>query len=84
MTRSTTTALLELWLPAIPSSIRDARVAAGEVVTELGGSERLVDDVRLCVSEAVTNAVRHAYEAVPGAAQICLWREDDELESSRP
>jgi stage II sporulation protein AB (anti-sigma F factor) len=56
-----TTTRLELQLPAVPTSIRTAREAVAEVVEELDAGDRLADDARLCVSEAVTNVVRHAY-----------------------
>jgi two-component sensor histidine kinase len=59
-----TTTLLELALPAVPGSVREARDAVGRVVDEIDGGDRLVDDVRLCVSEAVTNSVRHAYTGI--------------------
>jgi two-component sensor histidine kinase len=71
---------LELALPAIPASVRRAREAAGEAVTNAGGDHRLADDVRLCVSEAVSNVVRHAYSgARRGEAKIVVEREDGEL-----
>ena len=52
---------LELSLPAIPQSVHDARTAVGELVSRLTEKDSVVADVRLCVSEAVTNVVRHAY-----------------------
>jgi anti-sigma regulatory factor (Ser/Thr protein kinase) len=59
-----TTTLLALTLPALPASIRAARSAVEQTVRPLV-AERLYDDIRLCVSEATTNAVRHAYEQGP-------------------
>ena len=56
---------LALSLPAVPSSVRKARVSVGRQRLELGASERVVDDIRLCVSEAVSNVVRHAYGTRP-------------------
>jgi len=73
------TTCLELSLRATPSSVREARNAAGEIVAEFTVSDRLVDDVRLCVSEAVTNVVRHAYGTKRGSVEIVVEREDDEL-----
>jgi serine/threonine-protein kinase RsbW len=35
-----------------------------EIAASAGASERVVEDVRLCVGEAVTNAVLHAYRDV--------------------
>lgn len=70
---------LELSLAATPSNIRTARVAVGEAAAEHVESDRLVDDVRLCVSEAVTNVVRHAYGTKRGAVEVVVEREGDEL-----
>lgn len=77
---SRTATRLELVLPAVPVSVRRAREAVGEAVESAGGDHRLADDVRLCVSEAVSNVVRHAYAGVPrGEAEVVVEREDDEL-----
>lgn len=73
------TSCLELSLRATPLSVREARNAAGEVAAELTTSDRLVDDVRLCVSEAVTNVVRHAYGTKRGSLDVVVEHEDDEL-----
>jgi anti-sigma regulatory factor (Ser/Thr protein kinase) len=70
---------LELSLPAVPQCIRQARLAVGDAVASLASKNGLVDDVRLCVSEAVTNAVRHAYGPRRGRVDIVVEREDDEL-----
>jgi anti-sigma regulatory factor (Ser/Thr protein kinase) len=71
---------LELSLPAIPSSVRVARAAVTEAVAPFA-SDELTDDVRLCVSEAVTNAVRHAYgpDDTGGEVEILVVRLEDEL-----
>jgi len=75
-----TATCLELALPAVPASVRRAREAVGEAVASAVGDHRLADDVRLCVSEAVSNVVRHAYDgARRGGAEIVVEREDAEL-----
>ena len=43
-----------------------ARSALREFALAAGASEQQVDDVRLAGSEAVTNAVVHAYRDQPG------------------
>jgi anti-sigma regulatory factor (Ser/Thr protein kinase) len=70
---------LELSVPALPRCVRVARLAVGEAVVSLASTKRLVDDVRLCVSEAVTNVVRHAYGRRDGRVDIVVERDDDEL-----
>jgi stage II sporulation protein AB (anti-sigma F factor) len=67
---------LEMSLPALPASARRARVAVADAVAELGIDERTVDDVRLCVSEAVSNAVVHAYGSNPGTVDVTVVAHD--------
>ena len=76
----TATKCLELSLPAIPSSVRVARAAVTDAVAAFA-TEELAADVRLCVSEAVTNAVRHAYgpEPATGEVEVLVVRLEDEL-----
>lgn len=66
-------------LKAVPASVGAARVAAGEAALELDASQRVADDVRLCVSEAVTNVVRHAYSRTGGPVEVVVERDDDQL-----
>jgi two-component sensor histidine kinase len=76
-----TTTYLELALPAVPASVRRARIRVAETVTSIAETDRVVDDVMLCVSEAVTNAVRHGYGAAgKGTIEIVVVRVDGELE----
>ena len=49
---------VELELPCIPDSVGRARDAAGRFYRQL--SDRRLGDLRLLVSEVVTNAIRHA------------------------
>jgi anti-sigma regulatory factor (Ser/Thr protein kinase) len=75
-----TATCLELALPAVSTSVRRAREAVGEVVANVAGDERLADDVRLCVSEAVSNVVRHAYPGgARGDAEIVVEQEAGQL-----
>jgi anti-sigma regulatory factor (Ser/Thr protein kinase) len=69
---------LAVSLPAVPVSVREARATIGEIAQKAGASERVVEDVRLCVSEAVANVVRHAYRE-EGDLRITVEREGDEL-----
>jgi serine/threonine-protein kinase RsbW len=47
--------------PAIPEAVPLARRALTEVAATAGASGERLDEVRLAVSEALTNAVVHAY-----------------------
>ena len=70
---------LALSLPATPASVRKARVSVGETAARLGASQRVVDDVRLCVSEAVSNVVRHAYGMRRGDVDVVVERDNGDL-----
>jgi anti-sigma regulatory factor (Ser/Thr protein kinase) len=64
---------LKRQLPAVPGSVSELRrlaVAYAGEVCELDG--QLHADIALCVSEAATNAVRHAYADGDGRATIEL------------
>jgi stage II sporulation protein AB (anti-sigma F factor) len=63
---------LEMSLPALSASTRRARVAVADAVAALGIDERTVDDVSLCVSEAVTNSVVHAYGSESGTVDVTV------------
>jgi anti-sigma regulatory factor (Ser/Thr protein kinase) len=73
------TTCLDLRLPAVPSSVQKARDTVAAVVSRVLRGKRVADDVRLCVSEAVTNVVRHAYGRDGGDVEILVEREDDEV-----
>ena|SRR5438093_272824 len=69
---------LQLSLPAVASTVREVRQAVAEIATEVGMPEHVVEDARLCVSEAVTNVVRHAY-AGDGSVDVSVERAGGEL-----
>jgi len=56
--------------PAQPSSAAQARAALADVAAAAGADQRQVDAVRLAVSEAVTNAILHAYRGKPGQVHV--------------
>ena len=59
---------LDLELPAAPESVAEARHAAARMAREHGVGEL---DVKIAVSEAVGNAVVHAYrETEPGTIRV--------------
>jgi stage II sporulation protein AB (anti-sigma F factor) len=61
---------LSVTYAAKPSSVVAARTALAEFAAAAGASDAQVDDVRLAASEAVTNAVLHAYRGGPGQIQV--------------
>ena len=56
--------------PAVPESVPEARQAVVGLAAEGGASDEQVDAIRLATSEALTNAVLHAYDGVPGMVHV--------------
>jgi anti-sigma regulatory factor (Ser/Thr protein kinase) len=57
--------------PAVPEAVPLARRALTEVAMAAGAAGERLDEVRLAVSEALTNAVVHAYRGgEPGRVQV--------------
>ncbi|OIJ89508.1 hypothetical protein BIV25_34155 [Streptomyces sp. MUSC 14] len=61
-------------LPALPSSVPEARAFVGEILTSWGSTYR-ADDVQLLASEVLTNAVLHA----EGPLHLHMRRDTTEL-----
>jgi anti-sigma regulatory factor (Ser/Thr protein kinase) len=59
---------LGISLPAVPDSVTALRWMARDFACDRGADDGLAGDVMLAVSEAVTNAVKHAYPAAGGGA----------------
>jgi anti-sigma regulatory factor (Ser/Thr protein kinase) len=57
-------------LPAIPSSVTALRHAVADFVAAAGIGEPVLAGVKLAVSEAVTNAVVHAYVDADGPGEV--------------
>jgi anti-sigma regulatory factor (Ser/Thr protein kinase) len=68
---------LKLELAGHPDSVARARHALGELVDTL--SERRLDDVRLLVSELVTNAIRHARTEPDATVRLLVETSDGRL-----
>jgi serine/threonine-protein kinase RsbW len=67
--------------PAVHQTVSVARAAVGEYVRRTGTGAARLDDIRLAVSEAVTNVVVHAYieAATPGEVRVRLLVADDDV-----
>jgi anti-sigma regulatory factor (Ser/Thr protein kinase) len=64
---------IELSVPARPESVAAIRRLLGGVGESLGLREAAVEDLRLAVTEACTNVVRHAYgEGARGPIEISI------------
>jgi anti-sigma regulatory factor (Ser/Thr protein kinase) len=64
---------LNVTLPARPENIALIRQLLGAVAESIHLDEDLVDDLRLAVTEACTNVVRHAYsDGAPGPIELSV------------
>jgi serine/threonine-protein kinase RsbW len=65
---------------AVPDAVREVRRALTDFAREAGANEEQLESIRLAASEAVTNAVMHAYEdGEPGSVQVNASYVEDEL-----
>ena len=65
--------------PAIDESVPRVRRAVAEYAAAAGANDDQLDRVRLAVSEAVTNVVRHAYRIRRGEIHLTANVAGDEL-----
>ena len=65
--------------PALPCSVPRARSAITEFAAAAGIAGERLESIRLAASEAVTNAVVHAYGDVPGSIHVTAAVASDEL-----
>jgi serine/threonine-protein kinase RsbW len=65
--------------PAIAESVPRARSAVAGFAREAGMAKDRLEGIRLAVSEAVTNVVRHAYPGGPGCVAVTAGQASDEL-----
>jgi anti-sigma regulatory factor (Ser/Thr protein kinase) len=66
-------------LPAVPSTVAELRVAVADFAASLGACGEKLEAIRLAVSEAVTNAVIHAYRDEPGSVTVTATPASGEL-----
>ena len=71
---------LDVSFPGVPDSAAAARIAACRWAASLGVSEGVLDAIALCVSEAATNCVVHAFaEGAQGRIRLRGYTKDDTL-----
>jgi serine/threonine-protein kinase RsbW len=72
---------LQVTAEARPEFVRPLREIVAEVARNRGLPDERVRDVKLCLSEAVTNSVQHAYNAGhEGIVEVSVRNVGDELE----
>ena len=70
---------VRLTLSAFADQVVLVRHVIGSVAESLGFADSGVDDVRLAVTEACTNVVRHAYDGAPGRLDVAASAATDGL-----
>jgi len=64
---------VQLTLPARPENVAVVRHVLGAFAESMGLPDELIEDLRLAVTEACTNVVRHAYsDGDPGAVEVSI------------
>jgi anti-sigma regulatory factor (Ser/Thr protein kinase) len=71
---------IRLTLPARPENVAVVRHVLGALADVLNLSEALRDDMRLAVTEACTNVVRHAYPGEEGTIDVVVRPQGDALQ----
>ena len=73
---------LQQTLPAVPESVPALRGALMEFARRAGAAPPVLEQIRLAVSEAVTNVVIHAYVGAPepGPVRVAAHVEDATVE----
>ena len=71
---------VRLSFPAKPDYLLLARLALGGVVRDMSVGPELLADLKLAVTEACGNAVRHAYGDGDGSVDVAFIVTDDRLE----
>jgi|GEM_PF-962302 len=66
---------VDLTLPALAGSVRLARQAVRQLTARLGVSDSQGQKIGVVLSEAVSNAVEHAYGAATGTVTVRAWRD---------
>jgi len=75
-----TTTDVKLTLPARPENVSVIRHVLGAFAEALRLPDELVEDLRLAVTEACTNVVRHAYPPEqPGPVEISIVPSEDQV-----
>jgi|tagenome__1003787_1003787.scaffolds.fasta_scaffold20806499_1 serine/threonine-protein kinase RsbW len=71
---------VKLTLPAVPENVAVVRHVLGAFAESMRLPDELIEDLRLAVTEACTNVVRHAYPAgEPGAVEISIEPREDRV-----
>lgn len=70
---------MQLEILAVPENVGVARLALGSFASQLDFSLAELDEIKVAVSEAVTNSVVHAYPEGPGPVVVSAEHDGREL-----
>ena len=73
------TSRADISVPATLASIRSARNWVARIALEEGADSQLAADIKLCVDEALTNAIAHGYDADSGVVEVSVESDGREL-----
>ncbi|MGE4170451.1 MAG: ATP-binding protein [Candidatus Margulisiibacteriota bacterium] len=76
----TQTQHIHLTIPAMSDYVGVVRLALSGLASRMNFTVEEIEDIKIAVSEACTNAVQHAYEAHEGRIDIDCYCHEDRLE----
>jgi serine/threonine-protein kinase RsbW len=68
---------LEITETAVPEAVRRIRHRVADTAAEAGVSETAAEEIGLCVGEAVSNVVRHAYRDAGGVVHVLVGSDEN-------
>ncbi|OAH58497.1 anti-sigma B factor RsbW [Domibacillus aminovorans] len=71
---------IEMKIPAKPEFVGVTRLTLSGIASRMGFSYETIEDLKIATSEAITNAVQHAYKGEEGEVLIGFGLYDDHLE----
>ncbi|MBC1917690.1 anti-sigma B factor RsbW [Listeria booriae] len=78
---ATTYDTIELKIPARPEFVSLGRLTVSGIASRIGFSFEAIEDLKIAISEAITNAVKHAFnEEDTGEIRIAFAVYEDKLE----
>src|SRR5690606_29020906 len=64
---------IEMKIPAMPEYVGVIRLTLSGIASRMGFTYDLIDDLKIAVSEAITNAVQHAYKKDEGGEIVIVF-----------
>lgn len=71
---------IEMKIPAKPEFVGVTRLTLSGIASRMGFSYDTIEDLKIATSEAITNAVQHAYQEGEGEVRVAFGLHEDHLE----